>query len=213
MGQQREPLISLLLYRLFKWSVVYPSFHFGFKGRVLGLDQMPMSGPVIVVCNHASDFDPPFVASGMGRPLAYMAKQELFQIPILGRLIRWYGAYPVKRGSGDRAAIRAALQSLEEGWAVGVFLDGTRTEDGLIHQPKLGAAMIAKQAQAPLLPVCIWGTHRVLPKGRSRPQLVPVTIRVGAPIAPPSPKGDRAELQAVTEQCQRIINDLHALGR
>ncbi|MFN4280068.1 lysophospholipid acyltransferase family protein [Thermosynechococcus sp.] len=211
MSRDREPPISLLLYHLFKWSVVSPLLHTYFRGRIYGAQQVPLRGPLVVVANHASYFDPPLISNCVRRPVAWMAKAELFQIPILRTLIRWYGAYPVKRGTGDRRALQAALKALEEGWAVGVFLEGSRTRDGRIYDPKLGAAVIAAKAQAPLLPVCLWGTQEILKNG-AFPRPVPITVRIGAPIPPP-PSGDRAALEAVTQHCCDVIHRLHDLGR
>jgi len=153
--RDREPKISLALYHLFKWSVVSPILHLCFRGKIYGAEHVPQTGALIVVANHASDFDPLILSNCVGRPVAFMAKEELFQVPVLSSAIRLYGAYPVKRGAGDRAAIRAALESLDQGWATGVFLQGTRTPDGRITDPKLGAALIAAKSQAPLLPVSI----------------------------------------------------------
>ena len=110
MSREREPFISLVLYHLFKWSVVSPTLHLAFRGKIIGAEKVPQSGPLVVVCNHASDFDPPLLSNCMKRPVAFMAKEELFKIPVLSTLIRWYGAYPVKRGKADRSAIRAAQQ-------------------------------------------------------------------------------------------------------
>ncbi|WP_082172558.1 lysophospholipid acyltransferase family protein [Limnoraphis robusta] len=187
-------------------------FHLYFRGRIHGLERMPQQGRVIIVSNHASDFDPPIVASSMGRPVAFMAKEELFKVPILKDAIRLYGAYPVKRGASDRSAIRAALDYLEQGWAAGLFMEGTRTPDGRIHNPKLGAALIAAKAEAPLLPVCVWGTHAILQEGSGMPRPVPVTVRVGELIDPPR-STQRQELEAITQKCADILNGLHDLGR
>ncbi|MGB8699520.1 MAG: lysophospholipid acyltransferase family protein [Thermosynechococcaceae cyanobacterium] len=212
MPRDREPLISLVLYHLFKWSVVSPVLHAYFQGRIYGAEHVPHKGPLVVVSNHASDFDPPIVSSCVRRPVAYMAKQELFEVPVLATLIRWYGAYPVNRGAADRSAIRAALAALEQGWATGVFLQGTRTPDGRVTDPKLGAALIAQKAQAPLLPICMWGTEKILSKGQFLPKITPVTVRIGTLIDPPK-KGDREELNTVTQRCADAINAMHDLGR
>jgi 1-acyl-sn-glycerol-3-phosphate acyltransferase len=208
----REPLISLLLYRLFKWSIVSPVLHTYFRGRIYGAENVPQKGRLLVVSNHASDFDPPLLSCCVGRPVAYMAKEELFQVPILKQAIQAYGAYPVKRGSADRSAMKAAIASIQSGWATGIFLDGTRTLDGRIADPKVGAAWIAAKTQSPLLPVSLWGTHAIFRKGFAIPRPTPVTVRIGELILPPA-SSDRSELEAITQRCALEINTLHDLGR
>ncbi len=200
--------IHWLLYWLLKWIVVQPLFRLAFLGRVFGASGVPRSGPLIVVCNHASVLDPPLLSNAMGRPVAFMAKAELFKVPILTQAIRLYGAYPVKRGGADRKAIRATQSALESGWAVGIFLNGTRTADARIPDPHLGAALISARTQAPLLPVALWGTQRVLPSGRSWPRpLRPVVVKVGALIPPPA-SSDREDLLATTQACVESIHGM-----
>ncbi|NBD33796.1 MAG: 1-acylglycerol-3-phosphate O-acyltransferase [Cyanobacteria bacterium] len=207
--RQREPLTNLILYHLFKWSVVSPAFNIYFRGKLYGRENVPQKGPLVVVSNHASLFDPPLLSCCVGRPVAYMAKEELFQIPVLKQAISLYGAYPVKRSQADRSAIRAALKTLEQGWAAGLFLQGTRTADGRITQPKLGAAMIAAKAQAPILPVSLWGTEKIPQSGTPFPL---ITARIAEPLAPPV-STKREVLEAVTQKCAEIINTMHAQGR
>lgn len=207
--RQREPVTSLILYHLFKWSVVSPMFNFYFRGKLYGRENVPQKGALVVVSNHASLFDPPLLSCCVGRPVAYMAKEELFEIPVLKQAISLYGAYPVKRVQADRSAIRAALKTLEQGWAAGIFLQGTRTPDGRITQPKLGAAMIAAKAQAPILPVSLWGTEKIPQSGTPFPL---ITARIAEPLPPPT-STKRQVLESVTEKCADIINTMHAQGR
>ncbi|MEA5575657.1 lysophospholipid acyltransferase family protein [Anabaena sp. UHCC 0451] len=212
MTRTREPLISLALYHAFKWSVVSPMLHAYFRVKIYGVENVPQTGPVLVVSNHASYFDPPIVSNCVRRPVAYMAKEELFKVPVLAQAIKLYGAYPVSRGSADRAAIRAALECLDQGWAVGVFLEGTRTPDGRITDPKKGAALLAAKAKVPFLPVSLWGTDKILQPGSSLPRGVPITVRIGKPIDAPS-STTKTELEAVTQKCATVINEMHDLGR
>lgn len=187
-------------------------FNVYFRGRVYGVEKVPQLGPLVVVSNHASDFDPVLLSCCMRRPVAYMAKQELFRVPILKQAISLYGAYPVNRQAPDRSAIKSALSYLDEGWATGVFLQGTRTAEGRITEPKLGAALIAAKAKVPLLPVCLWGTQGIIKNGSPIPKFVPLTVRVGDLIEPPS-STKRDELEALTQKCADVINKMHDLGR
>ncbi|MDJ1181898.1 lysophospholipid acyltransferase family protein [Roseofilum casamattae] len=212
MTQQREPLESLVLYHLFKWSVVSPVLHVYLRGKIYGAENVPQEGPLVVVSNHASHFDPPIVSNCVRRPVAFMAKEELFKVPVLKQAIRLYGAYPVERASADRSAIRNALSYLEQGWATGLFLQGTRTRDGRISSPKLGAAMIAAKAKAPMLPVSLWGTQDILANKSPIPNPVPVTVRIGTLIDPPATT-KRKDLEQVTQTCTEAIHALHDLGR
>lgn len=212
MTPEREPFISLALYHLFKWSFVAPVLHGYFRGQIHGAEHVPQYGRLLVVSNHGSDFDPPILSCAVGRPVAYMAKEELFRVPVLKQAIKAYGAYPVKRGSADRSAMKAAIASIESGWATGVFLDGTRTPNGRVINPKLGAAWIAAKTNTPLLPVSLWGTHQIFKKGSAVPRPVPITIRIGELILPPG-SSDRGELEAVTQHCAETINALFDLGR
>lgn len=201
-----------MLYHAFKWSVVSPVLHSYLRGRIYGAENVPHEGPLVVVSNHASDFDPPILSCAMRRPVAFMAKEELFRIPVLKQGIQLYGAYPVKRGAADRSAIRSALDCLSGGWAVGLFLQGTRTPDARIPEPKLGAALIAAKAKVPLIPVSLWGTEAIFKKGSAVPQPVPVTVRIGQVINFPT-STKREELEAVTQQCAAAIHAMHDLGR
>lgn len=212
MEGKRESFANWASYHLLKWTIVSPALHTYFRLTLYGAENVPNSGGVVAVSNHASYFDPPILSNCVGRPVAFMAKEELFKIPVLKQGIKLYGAYPVKRRMGDRAALRAATKAIESGWIAAVFLQGTRDPDAQITDPKLGAAWIAAKAQVPLLPVSLWGTEKILIKGSALPKPVPITVRIGEVISPPL-STKKEDLQAVTEHCAAVINALHDLGR
>ena len=202
-----------IYYWLLKWLVVNPLLRVLFLGKSYGVERIPRSGPLVIVSNHASHLDPPVLACCVRRPVAFMAKAELFDVPILKHVITRYGAYPVKRGGADRKALQAAERALDNGWAVGIFLNGTRSPDGRIDSPHLGAALIAARYQAPILPVALWGTGRILTKGRKFPRLFsPISVRTGE-IIPPPPTTDRENLNRVTDECVAAIHSLLDQGR
>jgi len=202
----RSPRPSLT-YRLISYLLVFPIYRLLFRGRTAGNANVPMEGALVVVANHGSHLDPPLLGHALGRPVAFMAKAELFRVPLLGPIIRACGAYPVARGASDREAIRTATDRLLEGWATGVFIDGTRQSDGRVNDPQAGAALLAARSGAALLPVAIINSHRALGTGQGSPRLVPVHIRIGTPIPAPASRR-RPDLDAVTRACQEQINHL-----
>ena len=193
------------MYGCVSYLLVFPVFRFLFRGKTLGITNLPKRGGVVVVSNHGSHLDPPILGHALGRPVAFMAKSELFNIPILSFIITACGAYPVKRGAGDREAIRNASAQLNEGWATGVFLDGTRQENGRVNDPKPGAALLAARTGSPILPVAIVNSHRAFPKGSILPRFIPIHLRVGELIQPPKTK-KREDLISKTSEIQFSIN-------
>jgi len=155
-------------------------------GEVHGLEHVPREGAYLLVANHISNLDPPFIGSTVGhrtgRVIHFMAKSEIRRWPLVGFLAGAAGVIFVRRGEGDRAAQRLAMGALLGGKPVAIFPEGTRSRDGRLREPKAGAALLATRAGVPLLPVGITGTHRIFP-GRSRfPHRSRVTIRVGPPF-------------------------------
>ena len=131
--------------------------------RVRGKSNVPMKGGLLILSNHISDIDPPVVQIACKRPIHFMAKSELFEIPILKHLIRWFHAFPVKRGEPDRAAIKHAIGLLQQGEAVCIFPEGQLSETGSLLPLLPGAALIVRKAGVPVVCVGLRRTNRVLP--------------------------------------------------
>lgn len=121
-----------------------------------GLERVPSSGGGVIAANHISAIDPPLLGILCPRAVYYMAKAELLALPVVGELLTWTGAFPVRRGEGDREALRQARQLVREGHLVGVFLEGTRQRLGHPGEPRPGAFMIALHEQVPLIPCGIY---------------------------------------------------------
>tara|TARA_Y100001968_G_scaffold317104_1_gene345703 strand:+ start:113 stop:805 length:693 start_codon:yes stop_codon:yes gene_type:complete len=195
------------VYGCVSYLFVFPIFRFLFRGQTIGIDNLPKTGGVVVVSNHGSHLDPPILGHALGRPVAFMAKSELFRVPVLSFIISACGAYPVKRGAGDREALRTASNRLIEGWATGVFLDGTRQDNGRVNDPKAGAALLSARTGCPILPVAIVNSHRAFPKGSLFPRFVSIHLKVGELISPPSTR-KREELARTTKEVQLAINSM-----
>ncbi len=119
-----------------------------------GHDRVPEEGPGVVAANHFSAIDPAVLGIHSRRTLYYMAKTELLSVPIGGELLRWTGAFGVRRGEGDRDSVRVARWAVREGHMVGIFMEGTRQQLGYPGPMHPGAAMIAIQEAVPVIPVC-----------------------------------------------------------
>lgn len=153
-----------------------------FRMRIIGHENIPMSGPVIIAANHASYADPPVIGiSVMPRVIRYMAKDSLFRVPVLGSIIRGLYTFPVSRGEGDRKAITTALAELEAGGCLGIFPQGGRRHDGSMELNP-GVAMLAEKSRAPVIPTVIVGSHKIWRGGLLPIRLPRITVSFGAPI-------------------------------
>ncbi len=195
-----------LLVRAIFLLVLRPAVGF----RVEGLEHVPASGPVLVVCNHLHNADPVLISAAFPRPLHFMAKRELFQVPVVGWLIRRVGAFPVDRGKADRAALRRAEAALQQGIAVGMFPEGTRSVSRSLQRALPGAALVALRTRVPILPLVITGSERLPGNGAKArreagvvdpaPSHRGIRVRIGQPFHLPSPPaGGRLSSEAAIE--------------
>lgn len=170
------------------------------RWEVRGVENLSNIGGLVLVSNHTSYWDPVVVGCAFNRQVHFMAKSELFSIPLLGTAIRILGAFPVRRDKSDRNAIRTAVKLLEKGSVVGVFPEGTRSRTGEMLKLHLGAAMLAFKAGVPILPVAVSGTRGVFGK---------ITIQVGKPIfSQGGAKASKADLENASDQVMEQIAGL-----
>ncbi len=163
MAQKTRAKPKTLLYAIGQFLLTlfyYPVFRL----RVVGRENIPKTGPVLLCCNHMAKRDPVMLGVASRRQVFYMAKQELFQSKFLGRILRGLGAFPVRRGSGGADALADAYKLLDENAMVGVFIEGTRSKDGLLQRPKTGAALLAYRTKVPVVPACITAGDGGLPR-------------------------------------------------
>ncbi|WP_339062679.1 lysophospholipid acyltransferase family protein [Tepidibacillus marianensis] len=160
------------LYKVLR-RIVLTYFQIFFRFRVKGRENIPASGSVIVVANHISNYDPLVLACAIKRNVHFIAKDELFTIPLLGPILRKIGAFPIKRGGNDRKAIKQALQILKEGKVLGIFPEGTRSKTGELGKGMPGAALFALRSDATIIPVGIESTYK---------WYKPIYVNIGKPI-------------------------------
>lgn len=211
----RIPPTSLSMQRPWFYFIAWTSSRVYFtlwnRLSIEGARKLPKTGPVLLCASHASNVDPPLVAICFThRMLRFMAKAELFRVPLLGTGISWLGAFPVERGGADRKAYVESLKILKEGGALLVFPEGTRTYDGELGEFQDGAARMACAVPGTvILPVRIRGTYESWGRGKKFPSPHKVRVTIGEPFNPESinglPGDKRAWYQAVTEEMRRRI--------
>jgi 1-acyl-sn-glycerol-3-phosphate acyltransferase len=180
-----------------------------FRLEVHGQEHVPATGPVLLVSNHVSLLDPPLVGGASPRKLYFMAKEELFGIPLFGRLIAALNARPVRRDGSDSRALKTALRLLGEGRALLVFPEGTRGVEGQLGEAKAGAGMLAVMSGAAVVPVLVSGSGRALPAGRVIPRPARVRVRFGPPLTFKAAAEDRKErYREASREIMRAIAQL-----
>ncbi|MDQ6418255.1 lysophospholipid acyltransferase family protein [Paenibacillus sp. LHD-117] len=149
-----------MLYVIFRF-LLRVLYRLLFRLEARGLHHIPASGPVVLASNHISNLDPPTIGVLVPRKVNFMAKEELFKVPVLGPLISAFGAFPVKRGGVSKEAIKSAITLLKAGNVLGIFPEGSRNNAGAA---KKGTAMIAIRSGATIVPVAIVGEYKLFRK-------------------------------------------------
>ena len=203
----KNDLFQKLIYQFVSKVFVLPIYKFLFKGQLIGRENIPQIESFVMVSNHGSLLDPPLLGHALGRNISFMAKAELFKIPLLGFVIKSCGAYPVKRGIADKNTIKIACKKLSNNNCIGIFIDGTRQKNGRVNRPKQGAALLAFKNQKLLLPVAIVNSHKLIRFKFFIPLFSKIVIKVGEPVQPPQ-SSSRDDLNSVTMHLQDEINYL-----
>ena len=201
-----------MLFRLGQYIIIF-FFKVFFRIQCFGLENVPTNGPLLVVANHASNLDPPLcgVYLFFKRDMHFLAKKELFKNKILGWFITSLNTHPIRRGQVDRQAMKTVLDLLGKGNALMLFPEGTRSRDGNLQPGKSGVGFLIYQAQAPVLPVYIDNTFKILPRGKIFPRPCKVRVLIGEAQVWRDLLGqepDKELYQAISDRCMEEINKL-----
>lgn len=189
-----------ILYDFFRFTARFILF-LTTRVHLRGRYNIPRRGPYIIAANHLSWIDVPMVPAYVPGKVVYMAKEEAFHSKV-GWIVRFLGAFPVKRGEGDRQALRTADDLLKKKKVLAIFPEGTRSKTHTLAKAHAGLGMIALRSGVPVLPVAIWGSEHALKKFGAQ-----VTVYYGKPVVfkPKGAKITREEIEATTEEVMRRI--------
>lgn len=176
-------------------TIFYPLYRI----KVTGKENFPLKGGVLLCTNHIDNLDPPVVGITCPRTVHFMAKEELFNMPILKSVLPQVQAFPVKRGMSDRDAFRTTLKLLRGGKVVGMFPEGTRSKDGQLGKGLAGAGFFALKGDAAVIPCAIVGPYKKFKR---------LHVIYGQPIDMTSYRENRASAEEVTEVIMKEIQSL-----
>ena len=173
-----------MLYSIVKNLLVVPVFKIFFRIEVRGAENIPKHGGFILASNHVSFLDPLALGAASGRNFNFMARDSLFKIPVFGSLIKAVDAFPVKRDSADKAALKEAMRRVKSGGALALFPEGSRQSNGsVLEQPQPGIGFLAAKLAVPVIPAFISGTEKALPRHAKFIRLARVSVSFGKQIS------------------------------
>jgi 1-acyl-sn-glycerol-3-phosphate acyltransferase len=181
------------------------------KLDVQGIEHVPEEGPALLVCNHVNLMDPVVPLGVFKRPVSFMAKEELFSVPIFGRLLRAIKIVPVARGSiASRRALKRAEELLLDDWLFSIYPEGTRSRRPGMGPAHHGAALLALRTGVPIVPTALIGTHRIAREDKFFPRRGPVSYRIGPSfqVERQSGKIGRPLLEELTDRMMRRVATL-----
>ncbi len=170
--------------RIYRWAQRLTYLFCKVMGHIEtdGVENIPREGGVLLVSNHISLLDPVIVGSAANREIHFMARSNVFNVPLLGPIISVFNAYPVHRGRPDLGALRRTISLLKGGNAVLIFPEGTRSFDGKLGKAHDGACFIASRANVPTIPVYQKGAEKMMPRGSKRIRRAKLSVTFGKPI-------------------------------
>lgn len=178
------------------WCFYRTVFAVYFRWRVYNYERVPRKGSVILVANHASFLDPPLVGSGLKRDINFLARKSLFRVPLLGWILRTVNAVPVDRDGGGAAGLKAIIDRLQDGGAIILFPEGTRTTDGNLQPTRSGVGLTVIKSDAPVFPVRVFGTYKAWGRHVRFPRPYSVGLKYGKPM-------NFANLRAEAKNCSK----------
>ena len=200
-------VLNALFYQIIKF-IVRLILLIWTRKQVVGLENVPRRGPVILASNHVNLLDPPLLAVLVPRRIVFMGKIELWRTPIVGPLYGLVGFIPVRRFEGDLAALRKAEKALRQNQVLGMFPEGTRSRKPGLGKGQPGTAIIALRSGAPIVPAAVTGTEGVAVP-RSFFRLTRVRVVFGKPFE--LPKGRRLDSELVEQCTERIMKEIAVL--
>jgi 1-acyl-sn-glycerol-3-phosphate acyltransferase len=188
-------------------TLLRPILMFVYRVRITGREHVPESGPCVLAANHVSVMDGFFLAIAVTRQVRFMAKSELYRVPVVKQILLAAGAFPVERGADAGRAVTAGVKLLDQGAVVGVFPEGTSLPDRK-RGYKRGAARLALANGAPLIPVALIGTHLTLEPRTHRIRLPRVRIVIGEPLRVERQEPTEEAATELTARLQKAIETL-----
>jgi 1-acyl-sn-glycerol-3-phosphate acyltransferase len=182
-----------------------------FRFRILHRERMLQSGPVILAMNHQSYFDPPLAGNACDRPIYYLARRSLLNVPILRWLLPKLNVIPVNQDGIDRSALKALIQVVKAGNGALVFPEGSRTLDGGLQPGQPGIGLVIAKTRAPVVPMRIFGAHEALPRAGGRLRFHPITVVVGEPLHFSAAELDEGGKDAFGRLSQRVMDAIAEL--
>jgi len=215
-NRAKKRKIGTMLHKIFRpifWILFRTGFAIFGGLRTEGRENVPLTGGALITPNHVSDCDPVAVGVSMPRDAFTMAKEELFDMKMVGPIMRVLNGFPVKRYTADRNALRFAEDRLKEGEAVIIFPEGKLSEDGKLQPMLPGVILIAQRANVPIVPTIVFNTADLMPYGKLTPRFIKksVIVRYGTPVTVAELKGSGKGGEALKQGAERLFAIMQAL--